>query len=185
MRSPPEPKASIERDEEFRRATRDVEPLPSPRRVKLSRAPAPPVPEQTRRDERAALEESLAGPRSIDDAIESGEELVFLREGLSRQVLRKLRRGHWVVQEHLDLHGMNRVQAAASVAQFLHQCRARGLRCVRIVHGKGRGSRNREPVLKGKLRKWLGLRDEVLAFCQAPAADGGSGAVLVLLKSKI
>jgi DNA-nicking Smr family endonuclease len=55
---------------------------------------------------------------------------------------------------------------------------------VRIVHGKGLGSRNREPVLKGKLRKWLALRDEVLAFCQATAPQGGSGAVLVLLKAR-
>jgi DNA-nicking Smr family endonuclease len=177
MRSPPE-------DEEFRRATRDVEPLPAPRRVKLARTPAAPVPEQTRRDERAALEESLRGPGSIDDAIESGEELVFLRDGLPRPLLRQLRRGHWVVQANLDLHGLNRVQAAASVAEFLRHCRARRLRCVRIVHGKGLGSRNREPVLKGKLRKWLSVRDEVLAFCQAPAADGGGGAVLILLKEK-
>jgi DNA-nicking Smr family endonuclease len=171
-------------DEEFRRATRDVEPLPAPRRVKLSRTPAAPVPAQTRRDERAALEESLHGPRSIDDAIESGEELVYLREGLSPQLLRKLRRGHWVVQDNLDLHGMNRLQAAASVSEFLKYCRTKRLRCVRIVHGKGLGSRNREPVLKGKLRKWLVLRDEVLAFCQAPATQGGAGAVLVLLKER-
>jgi DNA-nicking Smr family endonuclease len=184
MRSPPEPKAPVERDEEFRRATRGVQPLPAARRVGLRRTPAAPVPEQTRRDERAALEESLRGPGSIDDAIDSGEELVFLRDGLSRQLLRKLRRGHWVVQDNLDLHGMNRVQAAASVAEFLRRCRARRLRCARIVHGKGLGSRNREPVLKGKLRKWLSLRDEVLAFCQAPAADGGAGAVLVLLKDR-
>ena len=175
MPSPPD-------DEEFRRATRDVEPLRAPRRAEPRRTPAPPVPRQTRRDERAALKESLHGPRSIDDAIDSGEELVFLREGLSRQILRKLRRGHWVVQEHLDLHGMNREQAADAVGEFLRQCRARRLRCVRIVHGKGLGSRNREPVLKGKLRKWLVMRDEVLAFCQAPAVQGGSGAVLVLLK---
>ena len=177
MRSPPD-------DEEFKRATRDVEPLPAPRRLRLSRTPAAPVPEQTRRDERAALAESLAGTRSIDDAIDSGNELVFLRDGLSPQLLRKLRRGHWVVQENLDLHGMNRHQAAASVAEFLRHCRARRLRCVRIVHGKGLGSRNREPVLKGKLRKWLSQRDEVLAFCQAPAADGGAGAVLILLKDR-
>ena len=185
MRSPPEPKANVEEDDdEFRRATRDVERLRAPRRVKLGRAPAAPVPAQTRADERAALAESLAGPRSIDDAIDSGEELAFLREGLSRQVLRKLRRGHWVVQDELDLHGMNRVQAAHAVAEFLRHCRARRLRCVRIVHGKGLGSRNREPVLKGKLRKWLAVRDEVLGFCQAPSADGGAGAVLVLLKEK-
>jgi DNA-nicking Smr family endonuclease len=184
MRSPPKPQASDERDDEFKRATRDVQPLSPPRRVKLARAPAAPVPEQTRRDERAALQESRSGARSIDDAIDSGNELVFLRDGLSPQLLRKLRRGHWVVQENLDLHGMNRHQAAASVAEFLRHCRARRLRCVRIVHGKGLGSRNREPVLKGKLRKWLTQRDEVLGFCQAPAADGGAGAVLVLLKER-
>jgi DNA-nicking Smr family endonuclease len=77
---------------------------------------------------------------------------------------------------------MNREQAADAVGEFLRQCRARQLRCVRIVHGKGRGSVNREPILKGKLRKWLVVRDQVLAFCQAPPADGGSGAVLLLLK---
>ena len=176
MRSPPE-------DDEFRRATRDVQPLPAARRVGLRRTPAAPLPEQTRRDERAALAESLHGARSVDDAIESGEELAFLRDGLPRQLLRKLRRGHWVVQDNLDLHGMNRLQAAASVSEFLRYCRTKHLRCVRIVHGKGLGSRNREPVLKGKLRKWLAQRDEVLAFCQAPAADGGAGAVLVLLKA--
>jgi DNA-nicking Smr family endonuclease len=175
---------SAPEDDDFRRATRDVEPLPAPRRVKLSRTPPAPIPQQTRRDEREALRESLRGPRSLDDVIESGEALVYLREGLSPQLLRKLRRGHWVVQDELDLHGMNRVQAAASVSEFLKYCRTKHLRCVRIVHGKGLGSRNREPVLKGKLRKWLALRDEVLAFCQAPAADGGSGAVLVLLKER-
>ena len=170
-------------DEEFRRATADVEPLPAPRRVQRQGTRPAPVAEQSRRDERAALVESLSGPLSIDDAIESGEELVFLRDGFPRQLLRKLRRGHWVAEDNLDLHGMNRVEAAAAVAAFLRRCLARRLRCVRIVHGKGLGSRNREPVLKTKLRKWLALRDEVLAFCQAPAADGGGGAVLVLLKT--
>ena len=176
MRSPPE-------DEEFRRATRDVEPLPKPRRVRLASPAAAPVPAQTKRDERAVLEESLRGPRSIDDAIESGEELVFLREGLSRQVLRKLRRGHWVVEASLDLHGMNRAEAAAAVREFLRGCRARRLGCVRIVHGRGLGSHNREPVLKQKIHHWLRLREEVLAFSQAPSAHGGAGAVLVLLKT--
>lgn len=127
--------------------------------------------------------ESLSESISVDDAMDSGEELVFLREGLSRQVLRKLRRGHWVVEDNLDLHGMNRIEAARSVADFLRKCIGRRARCVRIVHGKGLGSRNREPVLKGKLRQWLPLRDEVLAFAQAPAAQGGGGAILVLLKA--
>jgi DNA-nicking Smr family endonuclease len=172
-------------DAEFREAVADVEPLERTRRVALRKPAAPPpLPLQTRRDERAALAESLAAPLTVDDELDSGDELVFLREGLSRQVLRRLRRGQWVVQASLDLHGMNRVQAALGVAEFLRGCSTRGLRCVRIVHGKGLGSKNRQPVLKGKLRKWLRLRDEVLAFCQAPAHDGGGGALLVLLRAK-
>jgi DNA-nicking Smr family endonuclease len=167
-------------DEEFRRAVADAQPLEAPRKVVHVRRPAP-VPQQRIRDERAVLEESL-GPLCIDDALESGNELSYLAAGLRRDVLRKLRRGHWVVEDELDLHGMNRHVAADSVSQFLNECKKRHVRCVRIVHGKGRGSHNREPVLKGLLRKWL-LREEVLAFSQAPAAQGGSGAVLVLLKS--
>jgi DNA-nicking Smr family endonuclease len=170
-------------DEDFRQALQGVEPLPRSRRAVLRRARPAPFPRQTRLDERAALAESLTGPLSLDDAIESGEELAFLRDGLSRDVLRKLRRGHWVVEDHLDLHGMNRLEAAVSVSDFLRRCMARRLRCVRIVHGKGLGSHNREPVLKGMLRKWLPLREELLAFSQAPTAHGGSGAVLLLLRS--
>jgi DNA-nicking Smr family endonuclease len=170
-------------DEDFRQATADVEPLAPPRRALLPRPRPAPLPRQRLRDERAALAESLSGPLSIDDALDGGEEISFLRDGCPRDMLRKLRRGHWVVEDVLDLHGLNRAQAATSVAEFLRRAGARRLGCVRIVHGKGLGSRNREPVLKGKLRKWLSLRNEVLAFCQAPAAQGGSGAVLVLLKT--
>jgi DNA-nicking Smr family endonuclease len=176
MRSP------ADDEEELRRALAGVEPLAKPRRLPLPRARPAPVARQRQRDERAALAESLHGPLSVDDALETGEELAFLRDGLSRQLLRKLRRGHWVVEDSLDLHGMNRTEAAEAVALFLRRCTRRSVRCVRIVHGKGLGSRNREPVLKGKLRKWLALRDEVLAFCQAPASEGGSGAALVLLR---
>ena len=172
------------RDADFRDAVADVAPLARERRHDGGRPPPPPVPLQTKRDERAALAESLHGPISIDDALDSGEELTYLRDGYSRQMLRKLRRGHWVVQDNLDLHGMNRHSAAEAVAQFLRDGAARGMQCVRIVHGKGRGSKNREPVLKAKLRQWLPRRDEVLGFCQAPAAHGGGGAVLVLLRSK-
>jgi len=175
MRSPPD-------DEEFRKALAGVEPLAPPRRRALRAAPPPPRAQQRERDERAALAESLRGAQSAEDAMESGEELVFLREGLSPQILRKLRRGFWVVEDALDLHGMNRIQAAAGVAHFLRHCVQKRLRCVRIVHGKGLGSHNREPVLKSKLRGWLSRRDDVLAYCQAPAREGGSGAVLVLLK---
>ncbi|MDW8469884.1 MAG: Smr/MutS family protein [Burkholderiales bacterium] len=171
-------------DEEFLRAVADVRPLDPPRRLAL-RPPAPaPLALQRRRDERAALAESLAGRVSIDDTLDSGEEFAYAADGVPRQTLRKLRRGHWVVEASLDLHGQRRMEAAASVAAFLGEAVAAGRRCVRIVHGKGLGSPNREPVLKSLLRKWLPRRDEVLACCQAPAAHGGAGALLVLLKAR-
>ena len=169
--------------DEFRRAFAGVKPLKRAKRVALhSPAPAP-VPLQRQRDESAALAESLAGPLTTEEVLETDEELSYLRDGLSRQVLRQLRRGHWVIQDGIDLHGMNRDEAAVAVAGFLNECAGRGLRCVRIVHGKGLGSRNREPVLKSKLRKWLPQRADVLAFCQAPANDGGSGALWLLLRA--
>jgi len=114
--------------------------------------------------------------------METGEELAYLRRGLGGDVLKKLRRGHWVTQDELDLHGLTRAQAQPLVSEFLSRCLKRGLRCVRIIHGKGLRSPNREPVLKARIRTWLARREDVLAFCQAPASEGGSGALLVLLR---
>jgi len=175
---------AVEGEEDFRRAVADVRPLRPPRRKAPLKPATLPVPVQSLLDERAVLFESLDGPLTPEELLESGEELSYLREGMPRIVLRRLRRGHWVVQAALDLHGMNRHEAAQAVAEFLRLALQRQLRCVRIVHGKGLGSRNREPVLKVKLRRWLEIRDEVMAFAQAPAQDGGGGAVLVLLKPR-
>jgi DNA-nicking Smr family endonuclease len=96
----------------------------------------------------------------------------------------RLRRGVWSVQGELDLHHLNRDEARDALSEFLNEARSYGWRCVRIVHGKGLSSPNREPVLKGKVRRWLAQRDEVLAYSEAPRHAGGSGAVLVLLKAR-
>ncbi|MGH6623990.1 MAG: Smr/MutS family protein, partial [Burkholderiaceae bacterium] len=109
-------------------------------------------------------------------------ELSFQRPGVCADVLRKLRRGEWVIQDEVDLHGCRVDEARELLAIFLRETLKQGLRCVRVVHGKGLGSRGRQPVLKGKARTWLAQRDEVIAFCQARPAEGGSGALVVLLR---
>jgi DNA-nicking Smr family endonuclease len=167
----------------FREAVRGATPIRSAPRVLRRGKPPLPVPVQSLLDGHEAIAESLEGPLSQEQSIETGQEPSYLRAGLGRDVLRKLRRGHWVVQDALDLHGLNREEARLSLAQFLGACLKRGLRCVRIVHGKGLRSPGKEPVLKGKVQLWLARREEVLAFCEAPANQGGSGAMLVLLRS--
>ena len=182
MKRPLDPRNDDEDAALFRAAVGDAVPLRTAPRHVRGAAPGPAVAVQSLLDEHAALAESRDAALDHDDALETGEEAAFLRDGLSRQVLRKLRRGHWVVQAELDLHGMTRPEAREAVAAFLREAVRRARRCVRIVHGKGLGSKNREPVLKGKVRVWLAQREEVLAFCQAPAAQGGGGAMLVLLR---
>jgi DNA-nicking Smr family endonuclease len=165
----------------FREAVRGATPLALPARVTHRERPAA-VPVQSMLDEHHALSESISGPIPWDQSMETGEELVFLRAGLPRDTLRKLRRGHWAIQDEIDLHGLNRDEARLRLADYLGDCVKRGLRCLRIVHGKGLRSPRREPVLKGKMNQWLSQRDEVLAYCQAPSAWGGAGALLVLLR---
>jgi DNA-nicking Smr family endonuclease len=168
----------------FREAVRGATRLDVPERAPAAGAAPPPVPVQSLLDVHGALAESASGPIPWDESMETGEELAYLRRGLGSDVLKKLRRGHWVTQDQLDLHGLTRGQAQPLVSEFLSRSVKRGLRCVRIIHGKGLRSPGREPVLKAKIRVWLARRDEVLAFCQAPASEGGSGALLVLLKGR-
>ncbi|OGA48965.1 MAG: hypothetical protein A3G24_24800 [Betaproteobacteria bacterium RIFCSPLOWO2_12_FULL_62_13] len=160
----------------------DVTPLPRPNKAQTGRPRPRPVPTQRLRDDRAVLADSLHPLAPWDSGFETGEELIFLRKGLPSDTLRKLRRGHWVIQDELDLHGLTSLETRPLLAEFLNYCVRRGLRCVRIIHGKGLRSKNREPVLKHKVANWLMRRDEILAFCQARATEGGSGAVVVLLK---
>lgn len=147
-------------------------------------APRPePIAHQHLADEQAALRESLSDEFSVETLMESDEALSYARNGIGSDTLRKLRRGHWVIQSQLDLHGLRTDEAREALGEFLRNAMKRGQRCVRVIHGKGLGSINKEPVLKSKVRNWLVQKEEVIAFCQARAADGGAGALVVLLKA--
>jgi DNA-nicking Smr family endonuclease len=160
-----------------------VAPLPVANRVVLGEPPPPPRPKQFAADEQAALQESLHGPIDLQDRLEGGDEANYLRTGLANTVLRDLRRGRWVIQDEIDLHGLNRDAARLMLAGFLAACLQQGQRCVRVIHGKGHGSPQKLSVLRQLVRGWLAQRDEVLAYCQARPQDGGEGALIVLLRA--
>jgi DNA-nicking Smr family endonuclease len=166
----------------FRRAVGDVTPITAATRAARGRTPPPALPLQTHRDERAVLNEAISDEFDPEVLLDTDESLFYCRPGISQEVVRKLRRGHWIVQAQLDLHGMRRDEAREALAEFIRETVKRGLRCVRVIHGKGLGSVGKEPVLKGKVRAWLVQKAEVIAFCQARPHDGGAGAVLVLLQ---
>ena len=166
----------------FRAAIGDAVPLRPTGRVEPVRSPPPPQPRQRELDERAALAASISDEIGIEQLLDTDEELSFRRENVGPDVLPKLRRGHWVVQDQLDLHGLRVEEAREALAAFVSRAHKREQRCLRVIHGKGLGSAGKEPVLKGKVLKWLVQRDEVLAFCQARPTDGGAGALVVLLR---
>lgn len=166
----------------FRDAVADAVPL-AVDRAHHEPPPPPAIPRQRERDEKAVLGESLADIDPLHLALEGGDEATWLKPGMAPKVLKDLRRGRWVVQAQLDLHGMHRDEARHHVAAFLAECRQHNLGCVRIIHGKGHGSPGRIPVLKRLVLGWLMQRQEVLAYCQARTIEGGAGAVIVLLAS--
>jgi DNA-nicking Smr family endonuclease len=182
---PGEARERLERDEStlFRQAVAGAKPLAPSDRADLSMPAPPAIPRQHLLDEQAALAESLSDAVDVDSLLETDATLSYRRPGIGADVVRKLRRGHWVIQDELDLHGLRSDEARESLSAFIHQAQAAGRRCVRVIHGKGLSSPGREPVLKHKTRAWLVQKNEVLAFCQAKPADGGAGALVVLLRA--
>jgi DNA-nicking Smr family endonuclease len=168
--------------DEFRAVVGAVTPLAIKQRVEHDRPPHPPIPQKRIEDDQQVLIASVSDEFEIDTLLHTDAELSFRRPGVGPDVLRKLRRGEWVIQDHLDLHGARVDEAHDLLAGFLREALRRGLRCIRVVHGKGLGSKDKVPVLKGKARVWLAQREEVIAFCQARPAEGGSGALVVLLR---
>lgn len=166
----------------FRLAVGAVQPLKAAPVADLRPRPAAPIPFQRERDEAAALREALSDEVDISTLLDTDEHLSFRRRGVGVDVTQRLRKGHWAVQGQIDLHGLRTDEARETLGRFVHDCHAQGLRCVRVVHGKGLGSPGKTPVLKDKVRRWLVQKSEVVAFVQSPPSHGGAGALLVLLQ---
>jgi DNA-nicking Smr family endonuclease len=177
-----------EGDVDLAQAFADVARLKPRNRAPIPRPAPSPLPRQRIADEEDALLASKYGavvaPHAWDVGQEHEGEQTFVRPGIGSDVLGKLRRGHWSLQGEIDLHGLNSEEARDQLADFLLDARSRGARCVRVIHGKGLTSPRKEPVLKGKVRRWLAHWDDVLAYSEAPRHAGGGGAVLILLKGK-
>nr|WP_295081201.1 Smr/MutS family protein [uncultured Roseateles sp.] len=166
----------------FELSVGQVTPLNHASRAEHGLAKPEALPLQREADERQALLQALSDDFDVDSLLETDDTLSFRRPEIPPEVLNKLRRGHWSLQAQLDLHGLRRDQAREALGNFVQDSARRGLRCVRVVHGKGNGSPGREPVLKTKVRRWLVQKEQVLAFVQARASDGGCGALMVLLQ---
>ncbi|MGB3069101.1 MAG: Smr/MutS family protein [Ottowia sp.] len=165
----------------FARAIGATQPLRQHGRVHHKPEPVAPVPLQRQRDEQSVLKEALSDEFDASTLLLVDEHLSYMRPGLGPDVTARLRRGHWAVQREVDLHGLRVEEAREKLSGFLREAHRAGLRCVRVVHGKGLGSPGRQPVLKGKVHSWLAQKKEVLAFVQAKPLEGGAGALLVLL----
>ena len=167
----------------FREAMRGVRRL---QRKTASRPAAPkPLPKArfTRADQLEVLRESLLPP--ADEALlQTGDELSFRRPHVPEPVLVRLRRGQFTVDAEIDLHGMTATEAREALRAFVAESIDRGMSCVRVIHGKGRRSGPRGPVLKNVVNLWLQRSDDVLAFGSARSVDGGSGAAYVLLRTR-
>ena len=166
----------------FKHTVGPVQPLRRAASMPLPRPRAEPLPRQRERDEAAVLREAISDEFDVESLLETDDALSWRGQGIGPEVVRKLRRGVWAIQAQIDLHGLRRDEAREQLAGFLREAVRHGLRCVRVIHGKGNGSPGREPVLKSKVKTWLVQKSEVIAFAHARAADGGNGALLVLLK---
>jgi DNA-nicking Smr family endonuclease len=171
----------------FVRAAGDVTPLRPQKHARVHHIPEPPAPIalQQQLDEQRVLHEAISDEFDATTLLEIDEALSFRRDGVGLDVIRKLRKGGWSIQGEIDLHGLRREEARDALAAFLRDAIKRGWRCVRVVHGKGLGSPGKTPVLKGKVHGWLAQKNEVLAFVQARADEGGAGAVVVLLRPSV
>ena len=166
----------------FQAAIGKVKPLEPPQRATLAPEPPKPIPKQQMLDDAAALQEALSDEVDVTTLLDTDEHLSFRRPGVGTDVTQKLRKGKWSIQKQIDLHGFRSDEAREALGAFIRESHKQGIRCVRVVHGKGLGSPGKAPVLKEKVHKWLVQKSEVVAFVQAQPAQGGAGALVVLLQ---
>ena len=166
----------------FSRAVGAIRPLRTRERLHLSDPPPLPLPVQHWLDEERVLRESISDDFDVSTLLDTDDQLSFRRPGIGVEITQRLRAGHWSIQRQLDLHGLRVDEAREALGQFIRHAHKTGLRCVRVVHGKGLGSPGKSPVLKSRVQRWLVQKNEVLAFVQARPMDGGAGALLVLLQ---
>ena len=166
----------------FVRAAGQVTRLPDRGRAHLPNDPPPPIAVQHQLDEQRVLRESMSDEFDFSTLLDTDDALSFRRPGVGTDVTRKLRKGDWRIQREIDLHGLRTDEAREALSPFIREAHKQGIRCVRVVHGKGLGSPGKSPVLKAKVQGWLIQKNEVLAFVQARPAEGGAGALVVLLQ---
>ncbi len=166
----------------FENAVGKVQRLPDPGVADISPERPPPHPLQHQRDEAAALRESMSDEFDISSLLDTDAQLSFRRPGVGADVTQKLRKGKWSIQRQVDLHGLRSDAAREALGSFIRESHQQGIRCVRVIHGKGLGSPGKTPVLKDKVHRWLVQKAEVVAFVQAPPMQGGAGALVVLLQ---
>lgn len=169
-----------ESDRYVYQAPKTVGPLPGAKRK------GPLTAAEQAEDDAAVLRESLLSDQfDVDHYMEYDPALNYLAPGVGNDVMKRLRKGYWQVQDELDLHGMRRDDARNALDAFLRRANQRGQRCVVVIHGRGFGSKGQEPVLKSMVHSWLVQTDGVIAFSQANAAEGGEGALLILLRAAL
>ena len=177
--------AQLQREREhrlFELAVGPVQPIACKGRIAPHRLAVAPLPVQRLRDEASVMREALSDDFDVETLLHTDDLLSYRLPGLGADVVRKLREGRWSIQRQIDLHGLRTDEAREALGGFVRESHQLGLRCVRVVHGKGLGSPGRAPVLKGRVLRWLVQKSEVMAFVQARPAEGGAGALVVLLQ---
>lgn len=166
----------------FQKEMNGIKPLTQERVRPKTKVIEPETLAKTKKDKDFYSNDSLYSEEFEPKTIGNEETLSFQRSGVQDRLFNQLRAGQLYLEAELDLHGMIITTAHQELAGFIYQCRRERIRCVRIIHGKGWGSKDNQPVLKTKLNAWLQQEENVLAFCSTPIEDGGTGAVYVLLR---